>query len=553
MKRLSSWLKSARAKFVLFFSAAVIILTAVFMVFSSVTLNNARRQVSQANTAMLRNYAEIIDTELNNEEVFIVNQYLNRNLYLELESTYDPLDLYLVSCRIGQELEQNVTSASLAHAVYVFSPSLKAPVRRSFRTPEFVPDYENLADRTWTAVNHEGEWYLVYRCRIHFSDLVETVPVRQLLADCSDPQDGFEVLLLSENGLSLNPEISDAMIAGITEQEADLTLDGQTFRCDSVKVRDYLLSGLQKDTVYLSSISRLVWMIITVIFLLVLLVIFGFRLIQSSLISPLTDVETGIEELRRGNLSYQLKEQDVSEFQNIVSMYNTLGSEIKSLKIDMYEEELEKNRFELLALQRQLDPHFFINCLNNLKTLHVMGREDEYQQMSEELSSYLRAILSQKTEITLREETERCRNYVRLQKIRYRNRAELEISVYEELEDMIIPAHLLQTFVENSFKYGFEGEKKLEISIRTEFDEDDHILFIIRDNGKGYDPAFLEKLNSDSPVIREDRECVGIYNVRQRLRLFYHEDASLEIRNDHGAVAVIRVPDQEAKNEYTDD
>lgn len=553
MSRLSSLLKSARAKFILFFSMAMIILTAVFMVFSSVLLNNARAQVSQANTAMLRNYAEIIDTKLNNEEIFIVNQYLNRSLYLELESSVDPLDLYLASCQIGQQLEQDVTSASLAHAVYVFSPSLKAPVSRSFRTPQFIPDYENMEDRTWTAVNHEGEWYLVYRCRIHFSDLVETVPIRQLLAECSSPQDGFEYLVLSENDVSLVPEISDAMIGRIAKQEADLTIDGQTFRCDSVRVRDYMLSGLQKDTVYLSAISGLVWMIITVVFLMILLVIFGFRLIQSSLISPLTDVETGIEELRKGNLGYQLKDQDVSEFQNIVSMYNTLGSEIKSLKIDMYEEELAKNRFELLALQRQLDPHFFINCLNNLKTLHVMGREEEYQQMSEELSSYLRAILSQKTEITLREETERCRNYVRLQQIRYRNRAELEISVYEELEDTIIPAHLLQTFVENSFKYGFEGDKKLEISIRTEFDEEDHILFIIRDNGKGYDPAFLEKLNSDSPMIREDRECVGIYNVRQRLRLFYHEEASLELRNDHGAVAVIRIPDQEAGNEYTDD
>ena len=54
-------------------------------------------------------------------------------------------------------------------------------------------------------------------------------------------------------------------------------------------------------------------------------------------------------------------------------------------------------------------------------------------------------------------------------------------------------------------------------------------------------------------MIRDDRECVGIYNIRQRLRLFYHEEASLELRNDHGAVAVIRIPDQEAGNEYTDD
>ena len=141
MKNMSLWLKSARGKFVLFFSMAVIILTAVFILFSHVLLNNARARVSEANQAMLRNYAEIIDTQLNNEEVFIVNQYLNRSLYLDLESTSDPLDLYLISCEIGQELEQNVTSASLAHAVYVFSPSLTTPVSRSYRTEEFIPEY----------------------------------------------------------------------------------------------------------------------------------------------------------------------------------------------------------------------------------------------------------------------------------------------------------------------------------------------------------------------------------------------------------------------------
>jgi len=553
MKNLSSWLKSARGKFVLFFSTAVIILTAVFILFSSVLLNNARARVSEANQAMLRNYAEIIDTQLNNEEVFIVNQYLNRSLYLDLESTSDPLDLYLVSCEIGEELEQNVTSASLAHAVYVFSPSLESPVSRSYRTEEFIPEYSDLEDRIWTVMNHEGEWYLVYRCRIHFSDIVETVPVRQLLDDFHAQTDGFDELVLSENGTSLVPQFSDSLVTGMEKGEDSFSLGGQTYRCDSVNVRSYTLSGLQKDTVYLSVISRIVWMIIPLVVLLGLLALYGFHLIQTSLVRPLNDVETGIEELRKGNLSYQLKKQDVSEFQNIVSMYNSLGSEIEALKIDMYEEELEKNRFELLALQRQLDPHFFINCLNNLKTLHVMGREEEYQEMSEELSAYLRAILSQKTEITVREEIERCANYVRLQKIRYQNRAELEVNIYEELEDLIIPAHLLQTFVENSFKYGFDGDKKLIISIHTEFDEDDHILFIIHDNGRGYDPAFLEKLNSQSPVVRDDRECVGIYNVRQRLRLFYHDDASLKIRNDNGAMAVIRIPDQEVFNEYTDD
>ena len=49
--------------------------------------------------------------------------------------------------------------------------------------------------------------------------------------------------------------------------------------------------------------------------------------------------------------------------------FNAMSGEIESLKIDIYERQVEKQRIELEKLQMQTNPHFLMNSLNIIYNL----------------------------------------------------------------------------------------------------------------------------------------------------------------------------------------
>ena len=74
--------------------------------------------------------------------------------------------------------------------------------------------------------------------------------------------------------------------------------------------------------------------------------------------------------------------------------YNIMVSEIKDLKINVYEQQIAHEKLESQYLKQQITPHFMINCLNTASQLTEYGEPELARRLLRELSVHLRYVLS---------------------------------------------------------------------------------------------------------------------------------------------------------------
>lgn len=175
---------------------------------------------------------------------------------------------------------------------------------------------------------------------------------------------------------------------------------------------------------------------------------------------------------------------------------------------------------EIDYLKYQINPHFFMNTLNNIHALIDIDAEEAKGALIE-LSKMMRYVLYESGEqsITLARELHFIENYVRLMQIRYAEELDIRIEYPKsEVERVIIPPLLLIVFVENAFKHGVASNRRSFIYITVELHGKELICRIV---------------NSRRPQQAGHRPGIGLKNVAKRLQLIYGEAYTLTI--DDGA------------------
>ena len=125
---------------------------------------------------------------------------------------------------------------------------------------------------------------------------------------------------------------------------------------------------------------------------------------------------------------------------------------------------------QLEVLRSQVNPHFLFNTLNSLQYL-IRQKSEKATVFVEKLSWLLRATLqqSEKDLITVKEELNYLEAYVFLQKERFGDKLNIDISIPEEWKNKSIPSFSLQLLVENAIKHNVLSDRQpLEIRIYTE-------------------------------------------------------------------------------------
>ena len=189
-------------------------------------------------------------------------------------------------------------------------------------------------------------------------------------------------------------------------------------------------------------------------------------------------------------------------------------------------EKLERENLaqQLEYLRYQINPHFFMNTLNNIHALVDINPEQAKDTILE-LSKMMRFVLYEgnKQGVPLSRELDFIRHYVTLMQLRYTNKVKITLDLPQSTSDRQIPPLILITFIENAFKHGvsYQHESFIEVKVSV---EDDELRFSCR-NSKG------EKSN-------EEKGGVGLANVRKRLNLLYGRDYALRIKNDADAYSV---------------
>lgn len=183
---------------------------------------------------------------------------------------------------------------------------------------------------------------------------------------------------------------------------------------------------------------------------------------------------------------------------------------------------------ELQFLKAQINPHFFMNVLNNIHAMIELA-PDKAQDMTIELSKLMRYVLyecdtptaSQAKEINF------IRSYVGMLRSRYpENKVEITFDSPDITpEGFVVPPMLFVSFVENAFKHGISYMMKSVIRIAFERVSDSEICFTC--------------VNTIPPSASEESTSgIGLGNVSRRLDLLYGDAYTLEINNNENTYEI---------------
>ncbi|MDD2982309.1 MAG: two-component regulator propeller domain-containing protein [Crocinitomicaceae bacterium] len=197
---------------------------------------------------------------------------------------------------------------------------------------------------------------------------------------------------------------------------------------------------------------------------------------------------------------------------------------IKRERIQNYQELLEfKARLSSLeqqSLNASMNRHFIFNSLNSIQYfINTQDRVSANKYLTN-FAKLIRKNLDSSSEansmVSLDEEIERLELYLSLEAMRFKDRFEFRIDTGNiDTENILVPAMLLQPFIENSIIHGIlpNEEKKGLIELKI-VDKADYLEVIIQDNGVGIDFSLQKKHN-----IKGDHRSQGMEITSKRIAL----------------------------------
>ncbi len=206
-------------------------------------------------------------------------------------------------------------------------------------------------------------------------------------------------------------------------------------------------------------------------------------------------------------------------------------------------QELEASRLQtelaqahLMALQMQLQPHFFFNTLHTIATLVRDGRGEAATDTLARLGDLFRETLgnARRNEVALREELRFVDAYLDIERMRFADRLVVRMDVEPEALEARLPSMALQPLVENAIRHGIARDpsaRLVEVEARR---RNGSLRVVVRNEGPHYSAA------GDGA----EAGGVGVSNVRARLHRLYGALGRLDVTAGPtgGAVAVLEVP-----------
>ena len=227
----------------------------------------------------------------------------------------------------------------------------------------------------------------------------------------------------------------------------------------------------------------------------------------------------------------------------LADLFNDLQTMIESIKEKnqaIYEGQLNEQKLTLHSQKMELDllsstinPHFLYNTLETIRMKALSSKDKEVADAIKMLGKYMRYNLeSTGSTTTLASEINYINLYLNIQKLRFSNRIKHTIHVDEslDLESIKTLPLLIQPIVENAFNHGLsEVTENGEIQVNI-LDLGDMVQIQVIDNGCGISESQLKSLRDKfSQNQTNEKDSFGLYNIHNRLRLYYGDTFGLEI------------------------
>ncbi len=182
----------------------------------------------------------------------------------------------------------------------------------------------------------------------------------------------------------------------------------------------------------------------------------------------------------------------------------------------------EKVAAELSLLKSQVQPHFIFNTLNNIYMLSLKN-SPLTSDMIYRLSALLSYMLydTKRTFIEIEKEIDYVKNYINLEKIRYGERLDVQLNVFNNVRGVMVTPLLFLPLVENAFKHGVSNAVDdswihIDISLKKKT-----LVFKVENS------VIKEKYTAN-----DFGSGLGLENLKRRLEILYPNRHELKVMND---------------------
>lgn len=257
---------------------------------------------------------------------------------------------------------------------------------------------------------------------------------------------------------------------------------------------------------------------------------------------PIKALHIEIEEVDLENLDSVApgrRERDPSEVDSLRLAFHRMRLKLNESIQEAVMLRAHEKEAQLVALQAQLNPHFFHNML---QTIAIMAEERDMksiQGLIVNLAKVLRYVSSTAdTTTTLGMEVDYAESYLAAMRTRFGDSLEYLVDIPAEMREINVPRLILQPFIENCFKYGTSNRPPWRIELRGRLSNGRWEIEIL-DNGPGFSAEILKSMRER--IAERERQGrglpplsisgMGVLNSYERLKLTFGDEAVFEISN----------------------
>lgn len=261
-------------------------------------------------------------------------------------------------------------------------------------------------------------------------------------------------------------------------------------------------------------------------------------LLADNISFPIRKLVKSMKIVQNGNFEISLEYTRNDEFSYLFKTYNKMLIELKSLIDKLFISEKIKREAELKALQAQINPHFLYNTLDSVNWMAIKHDVPDISTMVTSLSDTFRYSLSKGNNIIpLLDEKKQVESYLRIQKIRFKDKLDFSIDFPQEILGYLTVKLILQPIVENSIIHGIEKRRGIG-TIVIKGERLDYVIEIsISDNGVGTDVEELNAILTDP----NSSKSFAIQNVNKRIKHFFGNEYGIRFYDNEESGVTVRM------------
>ncbi len=533
-----------------------------------------RHKIAQASVSTTSLYISQIDKSINEIESYLfrlssVNgNSVDENIF-NLDNSNDIARLY-ANYNLARQIQNDITLYDLSSFLFIYTKSYDYFVYAysndtTYGERQEIAGYirENVSNehydenREWivTAVNKQNYLFrVVKRGNVYIGAFINFNKIAKPLYSISNENNGSfiftdlngnpltNIQFVEDNGIDLNGDLNSYYLSGKSKR---FIING-----GKSNVGDFKLLTAIPDKKILEGLNSIQYFIVAISILAIFILPFLLWVIYLWVLKPMETLRKAIGKIEEGDWDYRISDCKASrEFLELYHAMNVMTSQIKTLKISVYEEIIKKQKIELRYLQTQIKPHFLMNALTTISNFAHMGRYESMYEFIYNLSSYIRYMFrSNLTLVPLKDEIEHINRYLSMQELRCSGYLSHIIDIDDAVGSFLIPPFTMHTFVENVIKHAITYEKTVNVFIKAEpveIENKAYTRIVIEDDGKGMAKEEIEQLNNEQNN-KEDGMSIGIWNIKQTLKLIYSDKAKVEVSNSDlsGVMIEIIIPDE---------